>query len=376
LVFRWVLEFGQEEIKKRNQMKIRLLLLTLTSFYYQVQAQNYIEKQKNIEKKIIRTWVKYRVEMKDGSSVLDESIDRFTASMLIFKKANTFVLISGKEAQQSKYYVSDSLLTLSGASYIIEKLTEHELTFIGNFPDMPDNKVIRYHYISTTETSGQYFYRQYIKPTIRIKANSDTAYAFSEYIFPKFFVNAIILNEFNEVYENSYNLIEKMFNFPEKTKGNFSVSFAINKFGTLGDIEIKESSDSSYNDALIKAVGGTRKLWLPAEFENKKVETIFTYVFKYEGKEEKSDIFDFELYQISKIKADKQFDKKEYVKAIKLYTKCILMQEEDFDLEPYYKRADSYFALKANKNACLDWSYLAKKGQKKAEKLFFDNCMK
>ena len=52
------------------------------------------------------------------------------------------------------------------------------------------------------------------------------------------------------------------------------------------------------------------------------------------------------------------------------------MQEEDFDLEPYYKRADSYFALKVNKNACLDWSYLAKKGQKKAEKLFFDNCMK
>jgi hypothetical protein len=52
------------------------------------------------------------------------------------------------------------------------------------------------------------------------------------------------------------------------------------------------------------------------------------------------------------------------------------MQEEDFDLEPYYKRADSYFALKVNKNACLDWSYLSKKGQKKAEKLFFDNCMK
>jgi hypothetical protein len=361
-------------------MKIRLLLLTLFSFCYQSQAQNSINEQKDVEKKLIRTWVKYRVEMKDGSAVLDENIDRFTASMLIFKKANTFVLISGKQAQQFKYYVSDSLLTLSGASYIIEKLTEHELVFRGNFPDTPDNKVIRYHYISTTETSGQFFYRQFIKPTIRIKENLDTAYAFSEYIFPKFRTSpnndTEVLEEFNDVYENSYNFIEKKFDFPKKIKGNFSVSFAVNKFGNLQDIKIKESSDSSYNDALMKAISETRKLWLPAEYDNRKVEIIFNYVFKYEGSEDNTNNFDFELYQIFKNKADKQFEKNEYVKAIKLYTKCILMQEEDFDLEPYYKRADSYFALKANKNACLDWSYLAKKGQKKAEKLFFDNCMK
>jgi hypothetical protein len=357
-------------------MKIRLLLFTLFSFYSQSQAQTTIEKQKDIEKKIIRTWVKYRVEMKDGSLVLDESIGRFTASMLIFKKANTFVLIAGKDAQQSKYYVSDSLVTLSGASYIIEKLTDHEFIFTGNFPDTPDNKVIRYHYISTTETSGQYFYRQFIKPTIRIKANLDTTYAFSEYIFPNFFGNSIMLNEFNDVYEQSYDLIEKKFNFPENTKGIFSVSFAINKLGNLEDIKIKESSDSSYNDALMKAVGETRKLWLPAEWDNKKVEILFNYVFKYEGIEENKNNFDLEIYEITRNKANRQFEKKEYVKAIKLYTKCILMQEDDFDLEPYYKRADSYFALKVNKNACLDWSYLSKKGQKKAEKLFFDNCMK
>lgn len=361
-------------------MKIRLLLLTLFSFCYQSQAQNSINEQKDVEKKLIRTWVKYRVEMKDGSAVLDENINRFTASMLIFKKANTFVLIAGRQAEQSKYYVSDSLLRLSGISYIIEKLTDHELIFTGNFPDTPDNKVIRYHYVSTTETSGQYFYRQFIKPTIRIKDNLDTAYAFSEYIFPKFRTSpnndTEVLEEFNDVYEQSYNLIEKVFNFPEKIKGNFTVSFAVNKFGNLQDIKIKESSDSSFNEALRKAVNETRKLWLPAECDNKKVETIFNYVFRYEGTEENTNKFDLDIYEITRNKANKQFEKKEYIKAIKLYTKCILMQEEDFDLEPYYKRADSYFALKANKNACLDWSYLAKKGQKKAEKLFFDNCMK
>jgi TonB C terminal len=361
-------------------MKIRLLFFVLISFYCQSQAQTSIEKQKDIEKKIIRTWVIYRVEMKDGSSVLDESIAKFTASMLIFKKANAMVIISGKDAQQSKYHISDSLLILSGASYIVEKLTEHELIFVGNFPDTPDNKIIRYHYISTTETSGQYFYRQFIKPTIRIKENLDTAYTFSEYIFPKFkyapFNNTVLFEQFNDVYEQSYNLIERKFNFPEKMKGNFTVSFAVNKHGNLQDIKIKESSDSTYNESLMKAVSETRKLWLPAEYDNKKVEILFNYVFKYEGNEENTNNFDLDVYEITKNKADRQFEKNEYVKAIKLYTKCILMQDEDFDLEPYYKRADSYFALKVNKNACLDWSYLSKKGQKKAEKLFFDNCMK
>lgn len=359
-------------------MNIRLLLLFLSLAYSQLMAQTSSDEQKDIEKKIRRNWVKYRVELKDGSQIPNESIAKQAASMLIFKKGNVCVLIAGKTAQQSVYTISNNALVLDNTiSYVIEKLTENELIFHGVFENIPDEEIIRYHYISTTESSGQYFFRQFIKPNIRIKENSDTAYAFSEYIYPKLKFEAygsyVVLDEFNEVYEQSYNLIEKKFNFPEKIKGNFVVSFAVNKFGTLQNINIKESSDSNYNDALMKAVGDTRKLWLPAELDDRKVETLFTYAFKYE---ENVDNFDLEIYQIAKIKANRQFEKKEYAKAIKLYTKCILMQEEDFDLEPYYKRADSYFALKVNKNACLDWSYLAKKGQKKAEKLFFDNCMK
>lgn len=150
----------------------------------------------------------------------------------------------------------------------------------------------------------------------------------------------------------------------------------MSKFGLLKDINVPESSDSTYNNAFKQAVYQTRKRWIPAEYENKKVETSFNYVYVYDAEEKPENNFDEYLYYENKEKANRFFDKKEYVKAIKLYTKCILMQDEDFDLQPYYKRADSYFALKVNKNACLDWSYLAKKGQKKAEKLFLGNCMK
>lgn len=358
-------------------MKIRLLLFTLLLLWHKSNAQI----ATNEQQKIVRNWVKYRIEMKDGSQVPDENIAKNTASMLIFKKGNMGVIINGRNAQQTKYAILDSILVLGGTSnYVIEKLTEHELIFYGIFKDIPDNEIIKYHYVSTTESSGQYFFRQFIKPNIRIQANGDTAYSFNEYIFPKFKSVLgdfpIVLNDFYQVYESSYDMIEKEFNFPAKKKGNFRVTFAVSKFGTLKDEVVEESSDSTYNNALEQAVYQTRKRWLPAEYDNKKVETRFNFVYVYEAEEKPENNFDEYLYYENKEKANRFFDKKEYVKAIKRYTKCILMQEEDFDLEPYYKRADSYFALKVSKNACLDWSYLAKKGQKKAEKLFLENCMK
>lgn len=360
-------------------MKVRLLLLILSTICCQIQAQSSTEAQRQVEQRIMRSWVKYRIEMKDGSQVPDERITKNAASMLIFKKGNMGILISGKSAQQIQYSVSDSMLVLDRTvSYVIEKLTEYELIFHGIFKNSPDNEIIRYHYVATTESSEQHFFRQFIKPNIKIQANGDTAYNFNEYIFPNFKLSlgssATLLNDFYEVYEASYDMIEKEFNFPVKKKGRFSVTFSISKFGTLKDVEVKESSDSTYNNALMQAVYQTRKRWLPAEYENKKVETLFNYVYVYEDKIE--DNFDEFLYQSTKENANSFFDKKEYVKAIKLYTKCILMQNEDIDFEPYYKRADSYFTLKVNKNACLDWSYLAKKGQKRAEKLFLENCMK
>lgn len=358
-------------------MKIRLLLFTLLLFWHKSNAQIATDEQQ----KIVKNWVKYSIEMKDGSQVPDENIAKNAASMLIFKKGNMGVIINGRNAQQTKYAISDSILVLGGtSSYVIEKLTEHELIFYGNFKNTPDNEIIKYYYVSTTESSGQYFFRQFIKPNIRIQADGDTAYSFNEYIFPKFKPILgdfpIVLNTFYEVYESSYDMIEKYFNFPAKKKGNFRVTFAVSKFGTLKDVAVKESSDSTYNNALEQAVYQTRKRWMPAEYESKKVETIFNFVYVYDTEDKPENNFDQYLYYENKEKANKFFDKKEYVKAIKSYTKCILMQEEDLDLEPYYKRADSYFALKVNKNACLDWSYLAKKGQKKAEKLFLENCMK
>jgi phosphotransferase system IIB component len=356
-------------------MKNRLLLIVLIVFYYPSNAQDLVNTQAQFAKNILKNWVKYRVEMKDGSQVLDQDLVKNTASMIIFKRANGVIIVTGRNALQSKYTLIDSVLILDRTTaYIIEKLTEHELIFHGNFPNVPDNEVIRYHYIDTKESSAEYFNRQFIMPHVRLQANGDTAYNFNEYIFPEFRIDNKTLSNFDYVFETSYDVIEHNFNFPKETEGDFRVTFAVDKNGKLKDVVVKESSDSTYNDRLIQAVNQTRKNWLPATHNNKNVEVLFNYVFKFEDETKKG--FDMEIYRLTLMKANKQFEKNEYIKAIKLYSKCILMQEKDFDFTPYFKRADSYFALKINKNACLDWSYLAANGQKKAEKLFTENCMK
>ena len=77
-------------------MKTKFLLFIFTIVCYQIQAQSSEVQQREIEQRIRRNWVKYRIEMKDGSQVPDERITKNAASMLIFKKGNVGVLISGK----------------------------------------------------------------------------------------------------------------------------------------------------------------------------------------------------------------------------------------------------------------------------------------
>ncbi len=356
-----------------------LILFLLIFFSGNGQVNNSLSS--SYPQKIIGNWMKDYIDMKDGSRIDDPSIDEITASMLIFKKNNIAVVIQGKEAASTAYeFVGDTLVIGNIVMYRIEKLTDYELVFTQIVKDIPDYQLRRYHYLATKETSGEYFNRRYIQSNLKIQPNGDTAYAFSKYIFPKLKANRdsfrdATLSTFEDVYQQSYELIETNFDFPEKRKASFKTSFVVSKEGKLKDIQIIESSDSSFNSKLRLAILQTRQFWIPADIENKKVDVIFNYEFNYSDNESDQDnYFDPNIYQSLLNRGDRLIEKKNYIKAIKLYTKCILMRDDAYDA--LYKRADAYFTLKVNKNACSDWNYLATRGLKKAEDLFLKNCLK
>lgn len=361
-------------------LSFSLMFLLLLSFSGIAKVK--ADSSKNYAQKIIGNWGKDYIDMKDGSRNDDPNIDEITASMLIFRKGNIAVVIQGKDAASTSFEVSgDTLLVGKMVLYHIEKLTEYELVFTQIIQDIPDYQLRRYHYLATKENSSDFFNRKYIKGNLKIQENGDSAYSFSKYIFPKFrlgrdALRGIYFNTFEEVYQQSYQAIETAINFPINKKANFKVEFIVTKDGSLKNITIKESSDSSYNTLLKQAILQTKKQWIPAEIDGNLVNVIFNYEFDFNNEQDIEDdnYFDPTIYESLIERGDRQIEKRNYVKAIKLYTKCILMKDNAFDA--LYKRADAYFTLKVEKNACSDWNYLATKGQKKAEDLFLKNCLK
>ena len=47
----------------------------------------------------------------------------------------------------------------------------------------------------------------------------------------------------------------------------------------------------------------------------------------------------------------------------------------DDAIEAFY-RTDCHFIVDVLKNACFNWNYLTRKGQKRAEGLYLKHCMK
>jgi hypothetical protein len=362
-------------------MKIGILCMLLSLSFW-LNAQVRTDSSVDYSRKLLGNWAKDYVDMKDGSRLTNPEIDKVTATMLIFRKENAGVIILGKDASPTVYVtVGDTLLVGGTVLYHIDKLTPYELVFSQIIPNTPDYQLRRYHYLSTKESASEYFFRQFIKPNLRIQANGDTLYAFNKYIFPRYkggkdFFKGTIYDDFDDVYQFSYEDIERNFNYPERQAGLFKIAFQVSKDGVLKNVEIKESSDSAYNNQLLKAVLQTRKSWLPAVYDGKLVDVVFNYEFRYgeENQEPEDYYYDEAVYESVLKRANKQFELNNYGKAIKLYTKCVLMKDDAF--EALYKRADCYFALKIEKNACSDWNYLSLRGQKKAENLFISHCVK
>lgn len=363
-------------------MKFFLLFMTFTLCHFKGNAQKLETDSTVIDAKLLLgNWGFDYADFKDGTLVRDDYISKNIATMLSFRKASAVTIMYHAKAATSIYTFIDDKLSVGTTSYKIEKLTEKELIF-SNWQDVEKEsyQVLRFHYLATKENAEKFFLRKFVIPNIRVKTNKDTAYAFCEDFYPHFMVKydgypKQELDDFESVFNASYQTIEKAFNFPDKQIGRFGIQFEITKTGQIGGVKITETTDSVYSDQLLRAVASTALMWKNAEYQNKPVAIQFNYIFDYpEKKEGENPDFDPAEYERLLEKANNFFVEKNYGKAIKFYTKCVLMTDDA--IEALYKRADCYFTVDALKNACSDWNYLAGKGQKRAEELYLKHCMK
>lgn len=356
-------------------MNIRSLFLILfLCLGYSSFAQNAIENANQL----LGNWEKSYMDMKDGSKLLDEFTFQKTSSLISFGTKGIGAFTEGKTSSRFRYTMAGKTLVMGGLTYEIETLNSGELVFSEIDPNRKDYQLLRYHFIATKDSPEQFFIRKFINPNVRIKADGDTAYLFCSAVHPVFIADGrygqVTESSFEGTYQNSYDFIERSFLFPPNKSGRFRINFTVTKTGKVDNIRIAESTDSLLNARLIEAVNSTQRKWIPAERNGKKVDVHFFYEFEYNAKLTADDEFEYVQYSGFEERADALKERKKYAKAIELYTKCILMR--DNAIEPLYKRADCYFALNIVKNACSDWSYLSKLGQKRAEGLFIKNCLR
>jgi hypothetical protein len=318
-------------------------------------------------------WELDKIEFKDGSTVLDPNMKDQTQDFIKFRKTGVVTMYKLKDFGNGKYTMDEFSLKISKFVYSIEKLTPYQLVFTQQDPLKKDHELIRFSYLKTKDNYEEFLERRYLKPYRKISASGDTVYVFNPMIYPVFslYPNPYGEMSFEQVHGNSYDFIRDNFKYPNKRNGWFRTSFMISEKGIVFDVKVTESNDSAYNDALIKAIYKTKNYWTRATLREKPVTVQFFYEFVM-GKSQEEINYDDAWAAFTD--GNEQYKATNWERALKLYNKSLKLNPNL--VEARYKRADVYAKLNQPINACGDWSYLAGLGQKRAEKLFMDNCMK
>ena len=161
-------------------------------------------------------WVKTRVEMKDGSRVIDRVGARTGYLIYAFGKDGSVFFGSDPVFGQGHftYQIKDSIIQIAHGSYQVVKLTRDSLVLQDNTPDFPDSKITRY-YFAKLET-----HHSDEKPVYN-EAIQDSVYNATPFTFPQS-VGAInrIADELQYFSGN----------------GKLRISFVVDKSGKLKDL--------------------------------------------------------------------------------------------------------------------------------------------
>ena len=117
-------------------MKFLLLFTTLIFCHFEGNAQ-LLETDSTVinAKLLLGNWGFDYADFKDGTLVRDDYINKNTATMLTFRKANAVTVMYHAKAATTIYTLASNKLSIETANYKIEKLTEKELIF-SNWQDV------------------------------------------------------------------------------------------------------------------------------------------------------------------------------------------------------------------------------------------------
>lgn len=335
------------------------------------------------DKKIVGNWVKIKIDMADGSTFVDPDGRQSQAEQIMAFDSEGFVKkVTLDDNFNTPYVLRDSLLYIKDkelansqnatnwTNYKVEKLTPFELIFSEYSLDVPIYRRMRYYFARSETKIGKLINERFVYPDMRASID-DTLFTMSRFVYPSF----NFAGDFDESYQQSFNFIERVLNYPSNKSGLFRIQFAVTKTGEINKIRINESTNPKYDEKLKNAVRASKGSWQPAKLDGHPVSVLVRYEFGYGSDYYQKDYAAQNKMQDAKYYYDqgvRQYAAKDYERSVQSFSKSIEFGSNN--PQNYFNRGAAYIALGQKDKACVDWKYLVDLGQKWVEKYVNQYC--
>lgn len=357
---------SREPLAEIISQKMKKLLFLIILFFNLNYGQNNFSE-------IYGNWIKYKVEMKDGSKLFDRFLEDSTYIEYTINK-NKLCINSNPTHKTNEtcldYTMSNNEIKTSQYSgFLIEKNTKDSLIISEKIDGLTNDKLKRFYFIRQQVIISKY------KEVNKNKKNIIASKLFT----PK--TNSTIELELNKAFKNNYSNFELIGNlkiYPNekriKTKITFSTQKDSSRIKTIKDVidntfgkwnltnfEEYESIELPFilKSEITDRFRGIKVIF----FTNDLNELGVVYGGKLEDMRKSSELFE---------KGIDAYQKKKYLKAVEYFSESYKIDPKNIDA--LYNKAAVYFESGDKENACKVWNEISELGQVKGKELYKNNC--
>lgn len=346
-------------------MKRLLFLITILSFNLNFGQNNLSE--------IYGNWIKYKVEMKDGSKLFDRFLEDSTYIEYSINKQklciNSNPIHKTNESCLDYILINNFIKTSQYSGLLIEKITNDSLIVSEKIDGLTNDKLKRF-----------YFKKQELVLSKFKEENKNKRNIIASKLFtPK--TNSTIELELNKAFKNNFSNFELIGNlkiYPKEKRVKTQITFSTQKDSSRIRT-IKKVIDSSFEKWNLTNFNEFESIELPFVlkseitkrywgikvifFTNDLNEFEIVYGGKLEDMRKSSKLFE---------KGIKTYQEKKYLKAIEYFTESYKIDPKNIDA--LYNKAAIYFESGDKENACIVWKEISELGQINGKELYQNNC--
>jgi tetratricopeptide (TPR) repeat protein len=318
-------------------------------------------------------WIKYKVEMKDGSKLFDRFLEDSTYLEYTINKnklcINSNPIHKTNESCLDFTLVNNFIKTSQNSGFIIEKATNDSLIIVEKVDGLTNDRQKRFYFVNQEVVLSRFK-----------KENKNKGNIVASKLFTPKTISTIEL-DLNKAFKNNYSNFELVGNlkiYPKQKRVKTEITFSTQKDSSRIRT-VKKVIDNSFEKWNLINFNDFESIEIPfvlkSEITKKYwgIKTIFftedlneleiVYGGKAEDIRKASDYFN---------KGIIAYQEKKYLKAIECFTESYKIDNKNIDA--LYNKAAVYFESGDKENACKVWKEISEIGQVNGKELYLNNC--